>query len=231
MLVSIKKKIYVRIQRLANVCRIIACALQGHELIAIENHSKRQSFKKFDAVDTLRERIQKTLEKEFTILNLGADISVADICNNLAANLLEAETRSPLRKITDLAQDTFAESWRLVIVSSGTATWWEYNLRGAAERMGIETRVKGASKKSKQRKMKSPGFRKIEDVIKDLRRKVPHFAIDLERQLVLRGALVHANFRELKELFRNGPKSRGSKLIAVGFPRFVPGDFLVLCHS
>jgi hypothetical protein len=115
----------------------------------------------------------------------------------------EHESRPTSDLFDSLRQDQLSHAWFKLFVLSGLTTRWEYLLRKLADRINIETRITGNAKRSKNKKLEAPSFRKIETIIPEVRKKLPKLRINLEQLLILRGSAVHANFRELRQNYNS----------------------------
>mgnify|MGYP006078683987 CR=1 FL=1 len=197
------KKIYNRIE---SVAKIVQFSLKGYQIVVLENPLNTENLIHLREKEIIREKVYSAFCSIIVPESAAGQVRLRDYAESVTSLILGTDERGPLSRFDSIVKDHLSNVWTNTVVASGVTTLWEIKLRTIASRLEIETRLSGDLKRTKNKNLVAPGFRKIEKIIPELRVKAPNLKINLERLLALRGSLVHGNLRELRQIFLNGLK-------------------------
>lgn len=189
--------------RVKNAIKTATWALKGYPIIALEKDPAIDSLRLILKNEILREKILNDIGLFIVSHNIAGDFKVKDLADQILRNILKTEGREVHDLLGSIRSDQMANIWFHLILLSGLTTRWEFLLRKVAERVGIETRIKGDEKTKKRKNLSAPSFRKIEHIIPEIRKTIPSLQVNIEQQLKMRGSAVHANYRELRQIYNS----------------------------
>lgn len=117
----------------------------------------------------------------------------ADVSHRILAELEKSKSMSLHDQLREYHPDMLAERMITYVLACGIACHWEMDVKNFSEKLGVKVFSDEVFKKQK-----SPGFKRLEDIVDALKKKVPKLELNLTRTMGLRDALIHGNFHQLK---------------------------------
>lgn len=136
--------------------------------------------------------------------------SIADEISKVLEQSHEDIVKKGIRDLTDGYLKN--QIWFFITIA-GVATFWEFQLRLFAARMGIKLNREPSKKSKKNKNIKAVEYRDLTDIIDDLSEKIsPEVgsSLELKRIMEIRNTIVHCNFQQLRT-YLNLPQSHKVK--------------------
>lgn len=147
----------------------------------------------FTERDLTKSTILRTLLNEATAQSSVNAEFLNDVSHKILADLEKVKSMSLHDQIRESQPDILAERLITYVLACGVACHWEMDVKIFAEKLGIKVFSDELYKNQK-----SPGFRRLEDIVGDIKKKVPKLEMNLARTMGLRDALIHGNFHQLR---------------------------------
>jgi hypothetical protein len=143
--------------------------------------------------DLMRTIILNTIRSTVGYKSPANDEMASDLSHRIISALEGSKSISLTDHVREQHDNILADRMITYVLACGIASHWELTVKNFAQKLQIEVFSETAFKGQK-----SPGFRRLEDIIEDIKKALPKLDLKLARTKNLRDSLIHCNFHQLK---------------------------------